>query len=116
MKKLRSHLLGIDQGDVALFADFENGGAMWTGTGPRERRKSVTFSDRFRHPPSVQAHISLWDADTSAAIRAEITVEHVTEEGCDLVFRTWGDTRFARIRVAWVAMGELHDPEEWELY
>ena len=64
----------------------------------------------------MQTSISLWDADTRAAIRAEVVAENVTEQGCDLVFRTWGDTRFARLRLAWMAIGELVDPEEWELY
>ncbi len=99
-----------------MFSDFENDGEMWTGTGPREKRRAIQFSESYRSPPSVQASISLWDADTNAAIRAEIVAENVTEHGCELVFRTWGDTRFARLRVAWIAIGELHDPEEWELY
>lgn len=116
MKKVRSHLLGIDQGEASVFADFENGGEMWTGTGPRERRTSVIFSEAFKHPPSVQTQISLWDAATEGSIRAEVAAENISTEGCDLVFRTWGDSRFARIRMAWTAIGELPDPEEWELY
>lgn len=116
MKKLQSHLIGIDQGDIAVFSDFENGGEMWTGTGPRERRCPVEFSDRFREPPTVQTTISLWDADTDAAIRAEVVAENITKDGFDVVFRTWGDTRFARVRVAWTAIGELVDPDDWLLY
>lgn len=116
MQKFRSHLLGIDQGDIVMFSDFEDGGEMWTGTGPRECRRAVQFAESFRRPPSVQATVSLWDADTSAAIRADLRAENISAHGCELVFRTWGDTRFARLRAAWTAIGELVDPEEWELY
>jgi len=49
MKRFSNHLIGIDQGDMVLFADFEDGGEMWTGTGPRERRRAVRFSETFRN-------------------------------------------------------------------
>ena len=116
MKKFRSHHVGVDQGDIQLFSDFENGGDMWTGTGPRQRRRAVVFSAPFRDPPAVTVSVSLWDVDTQNAMRAEITAEDVTCDGFDVVFRTWGDTRVARLRVAWQAVGELPDPDEWELY
>lgn len=116
MKKLRSNLVGIDQGDVTLFSDFQDGGNMWTGHGPRERRRTIQFSESFSMPPVVQASVTLWDVDTATPLRAEVTAESVTPQGCDLVFRTWGDSRFARLRVAWLAMGELPNSDDWELY
>jgi hypothetical protein len=116
MKRLRNHLIGVDQGETAMFSEFENGGAMWTGTGPRERRKSVAFSETFRVPPAVHVSISLWDVDAEQNIRADISAENVTAIGFDLVFRTWADTRVARIRAAWMAMGELAHADDWELY
>jgi len=99
-----------------MFSDFEEGGDMWTGTGPRERRRAVQFTESFRSDPSVTASVSLWDVSTQQVMRADIMVENVTPHGCEIVFRTWGDTRFARLRVAWIAIGELPDPDEWELY
>lgn len=116
MKKLRNHLIGVEQGETAMFSEFENGGAMWTGKGPRERRKSVAFSQGFRCAPAVQASISLWDVDTKNVIRADLTTDNITEKGFDLVFRTWGDTRVARIRASWMAVGEVAHVDEWELY
>lgn len=116
MKQLRSHLIGIDQGDLVLFADFEDGGAMWTGSGPRERRKAVWFAQKFRAPPSVQVAVSLWDVDTSSAMRAEIIARSITDARFEIVFRTWLDTRIARLRVAWTAIGELADESDWEIY
>ena len=116
MKRLRKHLLGIDQGTVVMFSDFENDGKMWTGDGPRLTRKSVTFSEPFLSIPVVQAGISMWDTDHNTNQRADISVEKITVSGFSLVFRTWGDSKVARIRADWTAFGELADEEEWELY
>ena len=116
MKKLRNHLIGVDQGDVVLFSDFQDGGAMWTGSGARERRASVRFRAAFSSVPAVQTAVTLWDVDTGAALRAEITAENITPTGCDIVFRTWMDTRVARIRVAWTAIGELPHEDDWDIY
>lgn len=115
MRRLRSHLIGIDQGEVPLFADFEDGGAMWTGTGPRERRRPVWFGQKFLCVPVVQVTVSLWDVDTGSAVRAELTAENITQARFEIVFRTWLDTRVARIRVAWMAIGELAGEDDWDI-
>jgi len=116
MKRLRNHLIGIDQGDTVLFSDFEDGGEMWTGRGQRERRRRISFSEPFRTLPAVHVSISMWDVDNETPLRADISAEVITAQGFDLVFRTWGDTRVARVRVAWLAMGELSQQDEWTLY
>lgn len=113
MKKLRNHLIGVDQGDLPLFSDFEDGGEMWTGTGPRERRLNVSFSQEFREPPSVHVSLSLTDMDSGHHQRAEVIAENVGPQGFDAVFRTWGDTRVARVRVAWFAIGEVPHDDDW---
>ncbi|MCE8510876.1 H-type lectin domain-containing protein [Ruegeria pomeroyi] len=115
MKLLSSHSVAIQQGDEAMFSDFENGGDMWTGSGTRERRKPIRFEQPFRSAPVVMVSISLWDVDTGAAVRAEVKAEHVTPEGFDLVFRTWADTRVARLRLGWTAIGEVHNEDDWDV-
>ncbi|MDX2483885.1 MAG: H-type lectin domain-containing protein [Pseudodonghicola sp.] len=75
----------------------------------------MRFSEPFRAPPAVQVSIALLDADTDAAIRAELTVETITPEGCEIVFRTWMNTRIARIRVAWMAIGALNHDDDWAI-
>lgn len=115
MKKLRGSSLGIDQGETQLFSDFENGGDMWVGTGPRERRTHVTFSERFLSTPVVQASLSLWDVSNGSNIRADIGAEKVTETGFDLVFRTWQDSQIARVRLSWIAFGEVDDEDSWDV-
>lgn len=116
MKRFKNHLVGIDQGDVVLFSDFEDGGAMWTGTGPRERRRAVRFAEAFCSNPVVHTSISLWDVDTNNPLRVEVTAENITPEGFEIVFRTWLDTRIARVRAAWMAIGELRHEDDWDLY
>ncbi|MEQ6248848.1 H-type lectin domain-containing protein [Sulfitobacter sp. HNIBRBA3233] len=115
MKKLRASILGIDSGDEILFEDFEDGGEMWTGRGQRERRRRIKFSERYLSTPTVHLSISLWDMDAGTVLRADVAAETVTEKGFDMVFRTWGDTRVARIRVAWMAVGELEDADTWDV-
>jgi len=43
-------------------------------------------------------------------------VQSYTREGFEIVFRTWSDTRIARIRVAWQAIGEVPHEDDWQLY
>ncbi len=116
MKKYVGSLIGVDQGNDEVFSDFASGGDMWTGDGSRERRKHVKFSEPFRSEPTVQVALSLWDMDNRANVRADIAAEKVTTKGFDLVFRTWGDTRVARVRMSWTAFGEVASEDDWELY
>jgi hypothetical protein len=116
MKRFDARTVGIDQGSIILFSDFEDGGEMWTGTGRREHRQPATFSEPFRDIPAVQVTISMWDMDQKSNQRADISAEEVTTEGFTIVFRTWGDTRVARVRADWTAIGPLPDEDDWEVY
>lgn len=116
MKRVASHLMGVDQGELILFSDYENDGEMWTGTGDRERIISVSFSAKYRKPPAVHCCMSLLDMATGPSIRADVATRNVTEAGFDIQFRTWEDSRIARVRVAWMAIGELPDDEDWQFY
>lgn len=98
-----------------MFSDFAHDGPMWTGSGPREVRQTVAFPEPFAAPPAVMVAISMWDADRKTNLRADISAEKVTETGFDLVFRTWADTRIARIRADWTAIGPLPDDDLWEV-
>ena len=116
MKRLATQRIGIEQGDDVLFSDYEDGGEMWTAEGPRERRKPITFGDAFRSTPIVHCSLSMWDVDHAHNVRADVSAENISPLGFDLVFRTWGDTRVARVRVGWLAIGELANDDDWELY
>ncbi|MFN3207747.1 MAG: H-type lectin domain-containing protein [Roseovarius sp.] len=116
MKYLVNQTIGIDQGDDVLFSDYEDGGEMWTGTGARERRSKVTFRTAFREPPSVHVSLSMWDMDSARNARADVTAENIAATGFDAVFRTWGDTRVARARIRWMAIGVVPHEDDWQLY
>lgn len=89
---------------------------MWTGEGPRESRAPVRFAEPFRAPPAVQVTLSMWDTGSEQNQRMDLRAEAVTAEGFELVFRSWGDSRVARVRADWMAIGELGHADDWELY
>lgn len=115
MKRISSGNLGILQGSRVLFSDYADDGVMWTGTGDRESRHIVTFGEAFAAPPSVMVAISMWDIDHSRNARADLQAVEVTAEGFHILFRTWGDTRIARIRADWTAIGQVRDEDDWEV-
>lgn len=115
MRRIHRHLTGIDSGSIILFSDYQHDGVMWTGKGPRELRKIIEFDSPFASVPTVTVHISMWDFDKESNQRADISAETVNPEGFVIVFRTWGDTRIARIRADWLAIGEIADDEDWDV-
>lgn len=116
MIRIDSSAVGIQQGSRLLFSDFIDDGAMWTGQGDRESRFSVRFSESFQAAPSVMVQIGLCDMDHHHNMRTDLAAERITADGFDIVFRTWGDTRIARIRVDWMAIGPTIASENWQLY
>jgi hypothetical protein len=110
-----SGLIGIEQGSKILFSDFAHDGAMWTGSGPREVRQQQTFDEAFVEPPAVKVGISMWDIDHKTNSRVDISAENVTAKGFEIVFRTWADTRIARIRAEWMAIGQARDEDDWDV-
>jgi hypothetical protein len=115
MRRISRGQVGIARGSRVLFSDFEDGGPMWTGSGPRESRHVVKFDELFLEAPEVTVSISMWDLDQKTNARADISAEKVTAAGFQLVFRTWGDTRVARIRADWLAIGPVRDDDTWEI-
>ncbi len=115
MRKLQNHLIGICQGSEILFSHFEDGGEMWTGRGPREVRRRVAFDTPFKTPPAVMTALAMFDIDAPTNARADLSHATVDLSGFDLVLRTWGDTRIARIRADWTAIGEVRGEDEWDV-
>jgi len=116
MRKIESRLLGVEQGSKVLFSDFEHDGVMWTGTGARATRFPVRFKEAFRSLPVVTVGMSMWDMDQKTNARADISAEKITEKGFEIVLKTWGDTRIARVRADWLAFGEMSHEDDWDLY
>jgi hypothetical protein len=115
MRRIATSSFGIAQGSRVLFSDFADGGVMWTGQGARESRFMVSFKEPFADVPAVTVGISMWDLDQKTNSRADISAEHITAEGFHIVFRTWGDTRVARIRADWMAIGAVRDEDDWDV-
>lgn len=115
MQIISSARVGVAQGAVDLFSDFDSGGDMWTGSGPRERRQRVRFEQVFSSTPAVHVSLTLWDMDSAHNVRVDLSAEDVSTKGFDVVFRTWKDTRVARVRVAWMAIGEMSAEDDWDV-
>jgi len=110
-----SGVIGFEQGSTMLFNDFAHDGPMWSGAGPREVRVRQDFGEAFVGPPGVSVGISLWDIDHTINSRVDISAENITARGFEIVFRTWVDTRIARIRADWMAIGQARDDEDWDV-
>ena len=115
MRRLGARAVGVEGGDVILFSDVEDEGPMWAGRGRRESRAQVFFSEPFLDPPSVQVALTMWDVSSETNARVDVRAEDVGREGFAIVFRTWGDTRVARVRVGWTAIGPLRDEDAWDV-
>ncbi len=114
MKRVYASTIGIDQGTEMLFSDFDTGGDMWTGKGARERRVAVAFSESFKSKPNVMVTLEMFDMDSGTNQRAETVVENITKAGFDILFRTWGDTKIARARASWMAIGGVDADDNWD--
>lgn len=115
MKKLQNHLIGVDQGEIVLFSDFETDGPMWSGDGHRSLRREVEFSSAYRSAPMVQCWLSMVDISNTTNCRTDVQAEDISETGFAIVFQTWGDTKIARVRVAWQSIGEVPHDDDWDV-
>lgn len=115
MLRFTSNEIGVCRGDLILVSDFDTQGPFWTDEGAREIRSRITFAERFLTPPVVHVTPDMWDLDSSRNLRGDLSVDNVTASGFDILFKTWGDTRVARMRVAWMAIGALPDEQDFQL-
>lgn len=115
MQRFSHSAVGVSQGASLLFSAFEDEGPMWSGEGPRVIRQTVAFPQPFQSPPLVHVAIGMWDIAGSTNQRADISADKITSEGFEIVFRTWGDTRVARIRAEWLAIGAVRHEDDFTL-
>ncbi len=86
---------------------------MWSGEGNRSAHTDIKFEIQFVSPPKILTSISLMDASTANFLRYSLNTENVSVDGFTVKFSTWLDTKFARIWVEWIAIGEYRDPNDW---
>lgn len=115
MQRIGNHAVGVLRGAEVLFSDFQDGGEMWTGTGPRAFRQPVKFSEAFMAPPTIHIGLSMWDLDNQQNQRVDISADDIGQAGFTIVFRTWGDTRVARVRAEWLAIGPVGFEDDWDV-
>jgi hypothetical protein len=116
MKRINSSSVGIQQGSQIVFSDFLDQGHMWCGQGHREERACVMFSEPFLDKPAVHLSISMVDIDHKHNLRTDLSATDITNTSFVVVFRTWSDTRIARLRVDWLAIGPTIADDDWQLY
>lgn len=88
---------------------------MWTGNGPRQMRRRIDFPESFRDHPVVSVSLSMWDMDNASNPRMDISADQIDENGFEIVFKTWSDTRIARVRADWMAIGPCLNEDDWEI-
>ena len=99
----------VEAGPTLLIGttQFSDGGsgAMWAGSGPRNRIVHVDFPRPFATKPTVIVAMSGLDAASNSAssVRISISAQNVTERGFDVNFHTWADSRIWSTSVIWVA-------------
>lgn len=115
MKKLNAHRIGVDTGIAHLFSDFAEGGEMWSGEGERKISVEIEFSEPFLTAPAIHTGFSLWDMSNDSNTRVDLKTDNITETGFTIIFTTWGDTKVARMRANWMAIGEVQNDEIWDV-
>lgn len=115
MRKLRSNSVGVAHGHALLFSDYQENGEMWAGIGDRTVTRYVQFEEAFHAPPVVHLSISLLDLDHSVNPRLDLRAKSITSDGFQIAFSTWGDSKVARIRVSWMAIGEVRSTDMWDI-
>lgn len=113
MKRISEAAVGVQTGSVVLFSAFENDGEMWTGSGARRATYHVSFDEPFDDTPAVHISLSMWDTEGSTNQRLDVQATEINPQGFVIEFRTWGDSRVARVRASWMAIGSVAYQDEW---
>ncbi|WP_338044300.1 H-type lectin domain-containing protein [Paracoccus yeei] len=66
-------------------------------------------------PPVVHVSLTMWDISVGGNQRADVQAIDIDAEGFVVEFRTWGDTRVARVRVGWMAIGALRHVTDFDV-
>lgn len=114
MHRFDHFAVGVVNG-LVHFSGFENDGPLWTGQGPRVEKRHVRFDPPFVAPPVVHVSVTMWDISVIGNQRVDVQAAEVDARGFVVEFRTWGDTRVARARVGWMAIGAVRHDEDFDV-
>ena len=115
MRVFDSGAMGVARGEEDLFSDFDTDGEMWTGEGDRAVRQRISFGGAFLEPPVVSLWIAMQDSTHDSNTRFDLRAEEVGRSGFTAEFRTWSDSRFARVRIGWLAIGPMANDDHWDV-
>ena len=107
MRVGRGKSLQILSGDEEIFDHVSEPGPMWDEDGNRNIKVRVEFSNRFASAPVVNAGFSLLDVSKDNNLRVWLRLLNIDASGFDALVLSWDDTRLAKVRVAWIAIGEV---------
>lgn len=102
----------VQSGTLQLFNHFEDEGFMWKGEGPRNVAEPVIFPKPFLTAPHILLSPVMMDCDTSSFMRYQLSARTIKEVSFVIHFHTWSDSRFARVSIGWLAIGETVDLDE----
>lgn len=102
----------IDQGTRVLFDEVGGGSPMLQGSGPRGVR---AFQAPLIDAPAVMVSLAMRDIDHRTNSRMDVSAAAIAASGFEIVFRTWGDSRIARVRADWIAIGPTRGDEDWNV-
>lgn len=114
MHRFDHFAVGVANG-IVHFSGFETDGPLWTGQGPRTERRHIRFDEAFVRPPVVHVSLTMWDISVGGNQRADVQAIDIDVEGFVVEFRTWGDTRVARVRVGWMAIGAVRHVTDFDV-
>ena len=97
-KAVKSYVDKIQSGRVSIGRS--------TSSGDRKIRKEISYK-KFSKSPTVVLGVVGLDVDKRFNTRYKIWVENVTDNGCDVIFRTWADTDIYLLEAQWIAYGPM---------
>ncbi|MEM7531399.1 MAG: H-type lectin domain-containing protein [Chloroflexota bacterium] len=98
--------LNIDVKQTLIQGSLVHSPVNWdlqNGKGDRAYTETITFDQPFDREPAVWVSLSRVDIENTANQRIEVYSTNITQDGFDLVFKTWSDTRVAGASAMWIA-------------
>ena len=74
--------------------------------GERKIKRKISYR-KFSKSPTVVLGVVGLDVNKRFNTRYKIWVENVTDNGCDVIFRTWSDTDIYLLEAQWIAYGPM---------
>ncbi len=74
--------------------------------GTSDIRRPIRFSPSYVNVPEVVLALKSSDVENNHNFRFDLRAENITNEGFELVFNTWADTKIYSMQAIWIAEGK----------